>query len=185
MFLYIKKAISLYIKGVSSEEIKEMALQENLFQVNSETRKKEVATTVIQRINLLDPFLLQSFQQSTSETSKFIALYTVMKGDRLFFEFMNEVFKDKILYGDLFITDKDFNIFFQTKREQSDVVAKWKDYTFYKLQQVYIRILFESGLIKNQKGDREILVPLLDEDVKNHLSDKGERVFLEAMGVLA
>ncbi|WP_078427954.1 DUF1819 family protein [Alkalihalobacterium alkalinitrilicum] len=183
MYLYLKKAVSLYISGISEVELKERATKENLFQVNSESRKKEIAATVIQRIHLLDPYLMEAMIDSDLESSKVIALYTVIKTDRLFFEFMNEVFKDKVLFGDMVLMDKDFNLFFETKAKQSEVIAKWKDYTFYKLQQVYIRILFEAGLLKNKKGDREILLPILDPEIKSHIENKGDTIYLQAMGV--
>lgn len=184
-FLYIelKKVASLHLAGVSEAEIRGLAIQENLFQVNSENRKKEIARTVLRRLNSIDDFLTKKLVQGSLETSKLIALYSILHTDRLFFEFMNEVFKDKVQLGDLSLTDKDFSVFFQRKAEQSETVAAWKDYTYYKLQQVYIRILYEAGLLKNRKGEREIILPLIDEDVLQHLRSTGNGIYLEVLGV--
>ncbi|MDK2829370.1 MAG: hypothetical protein PWP67_2190, partial [Clostridium butyricum] len=54
-------------------------------------------------------------------------------------------------------------------------------YTFKKLKQVYIRILFESGLIANQKGDREIVLPIIDSEVKDYIYKLGDKVYVNAI----
>ena len=176
-----KKASSLINRGLSVEEIKEKSLEDNIFQLESEARKKEVASIITARLKNLDEHIIYSIENSNVETSKILVLYAILKTDRLFFEFINEVYKEKILLKDLFIRDKDFGMFFQNKREQSEKVASWSEYTFKKLKQVYIRILFESGLIVNQKGDREIRVPIIENEVKEYLYSIGDKVYINAV----
>lgn len=176
-----KKASSLINRGLSVEEIKEKSLEDNIFQLESEARKKEVASIITARLKNLDEHIIYSIENSNVETSKILVLYAILKTDRLFYEFINEVYKEKILLKDLFIRDKDFGMFFQNKREQSEKVASWSEYTFKKLKQVYIRILFESGLIVNQKGDREIRVPIIENEVKEYLYSIGDKVYINAV----
>ena len=176
-----KKASSLINKGLSVEEIKEKSLEDNIFQLESETRKKEVASIITARLKNLDEHIIYSIENSNIEISKVLVLYAILKTDRLFFEFINEVYKEKILLKDLFIRDKDFGVFFQNKREQSEKVASWSEYTFKKLKQVYIRILFESGLIANQKGDKEIIVPIIENEIKEYLYSIGDKVYINAV----
>lgn len=176
-----KKASSLINRGLSVEEIKEKSLEDNIFQLESEARKKEVASIITARLKNLDEHIIYSIENSNVETSKILVLYAILKTDRLFYEFINEVYKEKILLKDLFIRDKDFGVFFQNKREQSEKVASWSEYTFKKLKQVYIRILFESGLIANQKGDREIRVPIIENEIKEYLYSIGDKVYINAV----
>lgn len=176
-----KKASSLINRGLSVEEIKEKSLEDNIFQLESEARKKEVASIITARLKNLDEHIIYSIENSNVETSKILVLYAILKTDRLFYEFINEVYKEKILLKDLFIRDKDFGMFFQNKREQSEKVASWSEYTFKKLKQVYIRILFESGLISNQKGDREIRVPIIENEIKEYLYSIGDKVYINAV----
>ncbi|EDT73832.1 DUF1819 family protein [Clostridium butyricum] len=176
-----KKASSLINKGLDVDCIKEKSLEDNIFQLESEARKKEVASIIVARLKDLDKNIIDKIENSNVETSKVLVLYAIVKTDRLFFEFINEVYKEKILLKDLYIRDKDFGVFFQNKREQSEKVASWTEYTFKKLKQVYIRILFESGLISNQKGDKEIKVPIIDNDVKEYLYKIGDRIYINAI----
>lgn len=181
LYLELKKAASLKLQGIAGEEIKQKALDENLFLLKTEKRIKEIASTITERLEVLDRPLLQKITMGSLETSKQLALYAILKTDRLFFEFMQEVFREKYLLRDYIITDKDFNIFFQRKAEQSQTVASWTDYTYYKLQQVYKRILMEAGLAKKQKKNIEIIRPMVEKDVIEHLKNKGDEIYLKAM----
>lgn len=176
-----KKASSLINKGLDTDCIKEKSLEDNIFQLESEARKKEVASIITARLKDLDKHIIYNIENSNVETSKILVLYAILKTDRLLFDFINEVYKEKIVLKDLFIRDKDFSVFFQNKREQSEKVASWSEYTFKKLKQVYIRILFESGLIAKQKGDREIKIPIIESEVKDYLYSIGDSVYLNAI----
>ncbi len=176
-----KKAAILLNSGLKMNELKVKAIEENIFQVETETRMKELASIITTRLKELDAYLIDKIENSNIETSKIIVLYAIIKNDRLFFEFMNEVYKEKLLLRDLFIRDKDFNMFFQSKRQQSEKVDSWTEYTFKKLKQVYIRILFECGLIENQRGDRKIKTPILDSEVKEYIYKIGDKVYINAI----
>ncbi|MEG0307506.1 MAG: DUF1819 family protein [Clostridium sp.] len=176
-----KKAARLINEGFEFKHIKEKSLYENIFQLESEARKIEVASIITARLKGGDDYLINKIENSNVETSKVIVLLLILRTDGLFFEFINEVYREKILLKDLYIRDKDFGIFFQNKREQSEKVASWTEYTFKKLQQVYIRILFESGLIINQKGDKEIRVPIIEVELKEYLYSTGNDRYINAI----
>lgn len=181
LYLELKKACNLKNQGLNEKEIKNKAIDENIFALTSEARKKEIASTVVNRIKVLDEFVIDKIIHGNLQTSKQLALYSILKTDRLFFEFMEEVFQEKIILKDYILTDKDFNIFFRRKAEQSDKIATWVDYTFYKLGQVYKRILTEAGLIKTLKKEIEIVPQIMEEDVINHIKGIGDTIYIEAM----
>ena len=176
-----KSLADLMLQGFNENEIKEKVIEENIFQVTSETRKKGIASAILKRLQPLDEYLIEMIHNSDIETSKTIVLYSIMKTDRLFFEFMHEVFRDKVNYQDTGVTDRDFYTFFEAKRQQSEAIAKWAEYTFYKLQQVYTRILFEAGLIKNQKDSREVELPFINPNVIDHIKNLGDTKYIEAI----
>ncbi|HBM81441.1 MAG TPA: DUF1819 domain-containing protein [Clostridiaceae bacterium] len=176
-----RKAASLMIQGINDNDIKLKSINENIFQVNTESRKREIASIVLKRLRTLDGYMLEKIVKGSIESSKIIVLISIMKSDRLFFEFMNEVFREKIILKDFYLKDTDFNIYFERKKEQSEKVNSWSDYTFYKLKQVYSRILYETGLIKEKKGTREILRPVMDKEFQEHLSGTGDEKYLKAL----
>lgn len=181
LFLEFKKAANLCLQGFTTDDIKRKALEENIFLFNSENRIREVASTIIGRIKVLDEFLLHKVANGNLETGKQLALYAILKTDRLFFEFMQEVYREKYVLRDYLITGKDFAVFFQGKAEQSQQVASWTDYTFYKLQQVYKKILTEAGFAKRSKKNLEIIRPIMEPEVVEHLKKTGNGIYLQAM----
>lgn len=182
LYLELKKLAKLKVNNsdISIKELRKKAVEENIFQVDTVNRRKTIARAIIKRIKVLDDYLIDRLIDGTIETSKQIAMYSILKTDRLFFEFMNEVYLEKYLLKDPILEDKDFNIFFQNKAEQSERVAGWTDYTYYKLKQVLIRILFEAGFIKNQKS-REIVRPIINKELADYLENIGDKKYLGAM----
>ena len=98
-----KKAATLIKQGCSLNNIKEKSLEENIFQLESEARKREVASIIVSRLKDLDGYVIEKIANGNIETSKLLVLYGIIKTDRLFFEFMKEIYKEKIVLRDLFI----------------------------------------------------------------------------------
>jgi len=181
LYLELKKACNLKIQSLDENEIRNKAIEENIFALSSETRKKEIASAVVNRLKGLDDYLIDKIANGNLQTSKQLALYSILKTDRLFFEFMKEVYREKILLKDYILTDKDFNVFFRRKSEQSEKIVNWVDYTYYKLGQVYKRILTEAGFIKIVNKEIEIVPQIMEDDVINHLNSIGDTIYIEAM----
>lgn len=82
-FLYVetKQLACLILQGLNELEIKEIVLRKNIFQVKTEARKREIASTVRSRLNTLDDYLAKKMIDSDLETSKLIVLYTILKTD--------------------------------------------------------------------------------------------------------
>lgn len=168
-------------QGYSDKEIKQKSAEENIFQARSEHYKNKVATTVLTRLNTLDEYLLEKIANGDIETVKQIIIYAIMKSDKFFFEFMNEIYKDKIVLRDYKINDSDINIFIQRKQEQIPQISKWTESTLKKLKSQYISMLSEAGFINKSKGYIEIIIPIIDNKIQNHLVEIGDEVYLRAM----
>lgn len=181
LYLEMKKAASLKLEGLNDKEIRKKAMDENIFLVKSESRNKELISTTIKRMKVLDDFLLDRIVNGNIETSKQVVLYSIMKTDLLFFEFMNEIYKEKYILNDLIITDKDLNIFFERKSEQSERVNSWKDYTYYKLKQVYLRVLYEANFVKKDNKIYKIKPPIIQRELIDYITKKGDKSYIEAM----
>ena len=114
-----------------------------------------------------------------------LVVYIIMKHNRLFFEFINEVYREKIILRESTIKDKDFNIFFNRKKEESEKVNGWSEHTFKKLKNVFTIILVDSGMGVKKNGEIEIKVPLIDKDISNYLITIGDKVYINAMEGIA
>lgn len=186
-YLYKETKIvaSLLANGTDITAIKKISVEENIFQLEKEYRRIEVAQAIISRLKNIDLLIIDKIANGTTEISKLLVVYIIMKHNRLFFEFINEVYREKIILRESTIKDKDFNIFFNRKREESEKVNGWSEHTFKKLKNVFTIILVDSGMGVKKNGEIEIKVPLIDKDISNYLIAIGDKVYINAMEGIA
>ena len=121
-FVEFKRIVQLIAAGKTEDEIKAECLENNLLGAVKEYRAKRVYGYLIARAKMLDKAGINLFMESDLATQKLINLVAILRGDRLFFEFVYEVYREKVILGQLELEDKDFNIFFRTKGQQSELV---------------------------------------------------------------
>ena len=103
---------------------------------------------LLTRMRSMDDRLIDLFVNADVSTQKLINLITVMNANRLFFEFVYEVYRNKLIVGDASIDLKDGNIFFAQKETQNDDLASWKESTKKKLRPLFLNMLTEADLVK-------------------------------------
>ncbi len=176
-----KKTVKLLINGFAPEEVKAKAFQDNIFLLKTEKRRSEVAWKVLERLKVIDDYLLAKIATSNLGESKLLVLLTVIKTDKLFFEFMYEVFMEKLILRDYRITGMEFSSFFQRKSEQSDKVAGWSDRTYNDLATVYKKILTEAGMGKEENGNFKINKAVFNHDTVSDINRSGDQAYLKVM----
>ena len=179
----LKLAAELYCQGNSFEKIYEMSIDENIFQVNTERRRKEMAECIIVRMKYLDEFTLKRIAEGTIFLANTISLYAMMKTNPLVFEFMNEVYREKAELMINRITDADMNQFMDVKAQQIEAVANWTDGNKEKVRGALRNALIEAGALRDMGSFYMVLVPVLDMDLIQNLLEFDGDVFLKAMGV--
>ena len=180
-FAEFRKVIELLSNGKTLPEIKQMNVQENIFSAPTQARAIQIFNTVSTRVKGLDSSFYAVFAKSDISTQKFIALIAVMQTDSLFFDFVYEVYREKLILGIDELADSDVGIFFKNKQLQSEKVAKWTDYTLKRLGTCYKTMLMEAGLIDRGTGTRKILKPILDKDLEECLKINGMETTLRAL----
>ena len=180
-FAEFRKIVSLLRSGKTMIEIKELAITDNIFSAATPTRSGQIFNTVSARVSSLPDEFYILFEKSSLETQKLIALVAVMETDSLFFEFMNDVYREKLITGDTALIDADVRIFFADKQRESEKVAGWTDRTIVNLRKCYKSYIAEAGLSEHGTGDRKIIKPLIDGELKRLLSDTGRRQTLDIL----
>lgn len=181
MLFEVKQVAKLKEQGFTNEEIRKKILEENIFQYEKISSIRRAMPYILQRVDLLDGTLRKLLIDEPLEVGKVINLYTILKFDRLFFEFMEEVIYDKFQRNDDLLEKKDMNAFFTSKMEQNEGIARWSETTVYKLKQVFKKILLETGLLKDLKSG-ELNRITMDEQVKAHLQAIGDGVYVKVIG---
>ena len=122
-FIEFKKVVKLISDGKSQNEIKSACIEENLFGAVNAYRSKRIAGYLTNRAAALDAKEVQLFMESDPATQKLLNLIAILRTDRLFFEFLFDVYREKIILGIPIMETRDANIFFNNKEVQSTEVA--------------------------------------------------------------
>lgn len=87
---------------MSKAEIRDKVLSENLFSLRNETRLRRTFHYVYNRLHSLPEAAIAFFVKADSESAKLLTLISIMHTDRMFFEFVYEVYRGKIILAMLF-----------------------------------------------------------------------------------
>ena len=180
-FAEFRKVMQMLGRGYGMSEIKERNLRENIFSASTPLRAKQIFQTVSGRVLALDADICALFLSSDLATQKLIALVAVMAYDELFFDFVYEVVREKMIMGNDQLTDSDIRVFFKEKQEQDESVARWTDATFVRLARCYKTMLYEAGVINKDVGARKIIPPIVDPQLQGWLEDHGMTRYAKAL----
>lgn len=146
-FMEFKKTVQLLADGKNYEDIKRINEEENIYGASTKARAQQIYSTVIARIKALDDSFIPLFFESDLSTQKLFALTASLANDTLFFDFVYEVLREKMILGTYDLTDADIRIFFKDKQAQSEKVASFQDYTMHRLGSCYKTQLYESQVL--------------------------------------
>lgn len=182
-FLYneTKEVAELIVQGIDMEEIKEMVLQENIFQLASNHRAVSFFNEILKRLNELDEYLMTQFIESDTSTSKAILLYALLKKDQLFYEWMREVVWDKLIISDWHLTVKETVTFFETKAEQNEVVKGWGENTKKRLASAYHKTLVDAEFARFSDDGLQLQALIVHTDVRQYLKENKEKNTVEIL----
>ena len=180
-FAEFRKVMQMLDRGYSMSEIRELNLRENIFSASTPLRAKQIFQTVSGRVLALDADISALFLSSDLATQKLIALVAAMAYDELFFDFVYEVVREKMIMGNDQLTDSDIRVFFKEKQEQDESVARWTDATFVRLAKCYKTMLYEAGIINKDVGARIIIPPIVDPQLQGWLEDHGMTRYANAL----
>ncbi len=164
MFYEMKTVAKLMHEGYTKKEIVEKATKENLFQFPTERKIAQTAASCFKRLDALESDkLINELAEGPIEVAKQINLYSMMRSNRLVWEFMISVIGEKYRTRDLTYTKSDLNVFFLRLQEQNDQVASWSEGTIKRIKPVFTKSLAECGYLDSVSSEKLTPVYLYDE----------------------
>lgn len=169
-----KTAIDKIIAGdLAPTDISKASLDENIFNASSASRAKEIAQAVTRRINAVDSAYLSFFAGRNAESQQLLCIVMVMLTDHTFLEFMDSVYREKLIQQDNILRDSDIIGFFHRIQEKEESAAKWTDASLRKVRDNYKSMLKEAGLLSESGTERKIIRPILDKEMEEFLQSEG------------
>lgn len=177
-FQGFKKYNELLNSALTDEEIKIKQNKENILMAPSEAYGIKMINEVSKRTQALPKEIQDMFSRLPVSDQKILNLLGLMMTDRLFFEFMYEVFREKIIIGNLEFDNSDIRIFLNNKSEQSERVLNFTSGTKKRLAGAYRTYLKEASLLIEDKGLSIIRKPILDINLEEVMKKEDLKPFL-------
>lgn len=177
-FQAFKKYNELLNKGLTDEEIKIKQEKENILMAPSEDYGKKMINEVSRRTQSLPESIRSMFFKLPLSDQKILNLLGLMMTDRLFFEFMYEVYREKIIIGNLEFDNSNIRIFLNNKSEQSERVENFTSQTKKRLAGTYRTYLKDASILMEDKGLSIIRKPILDINLEEEMKKRDLSPFL-------
>jgi len=174
-----KLVVNLIEEGLTDDEIRKKVFEENLFQQKASSTTRSFPY-ILKRARVLDDQLRQYVLEESNQMAKQINFYAIMKTDLLFYEFMNEVIKNKLQNNDLIYEKKDLNIFFNEKSDDNEKLANWSESTLKRLKSSYNRLLLEMGYL-SKLSSTDLIPVQIDDLLRDYLVKIGDKKYVEVM----
>lgn len=121
-FMEFRKTVQLLSEGKSFADIKKLNEETNIYGAPTKLRAQQIYSTVTARIKTLDESFYPIFLSSDLATQKLFVLTAALLHDTLFFDFVYEVVREKMILGSDELTDADIRIFSKISRNR---VRRW------------------------------------------------------------
>ncbi|MBC2579374.1 DUF1819 family protein [Clostridium sp. DJ247] len=170
----MRQVIELYLEGKTKDEIRDIVIDSNLFNMRSVAAIKENLGKINRRITFLDEEMMTFYVKGNINDSLVILFYTFLRSFRIAREFVLEVIRYNWINRKKEISIIDINTFFDEKAKQSDVVAGWTVNTSKKVRSRVLEFCTQCGLV--EKRNKEFLItPIqISYDLKMYIKDHKE-----------
>ena len=180
-FIEMRETVKL-LQYNDVETVGKKVLEENIYRQKTEKRAKREFNCIRRRIEALPDCFVKEMIVSDVDMAKLITLISAMATDLLLFEFVYEIYREKLIMDEMIVADADLNVFFNRKARQSDVIAGWSDSAVRKLKQTYCKYLQEAGLLQAPvKNMRKVIRPYMDLKLRDMLLDNKMEKYLYAL----
>lgn len=168
--------IAIGMNEMAATDIAQRSDGENFFNAASKSRAREISQTVIRRVGVVNNDFINYFGMQNVENQKIMVLVMVMLEDRTFFDFMNEIFREKSVIGDYNLNDGEIIRFIHNLQEKDEKAATWSDASIQKLKLYIKNLLKDSGMLKTEKKTSTIVRPIITPDFKEFLEKENLNV---------
>ena len=180
LFLEMKRTAILLSKGKTHEEIINLSMEQNVYQLNKEKRRRELPLKMLVRLSTINEDLVKVIATGRDDEAKLVAFLAMMKADRLLFEYMYEVVADKYSMGHREVADRDYEDFIDRKIQNSDTVAGWKTDNLVRVRNAIKNTLIGAGLAKKNGSELELLPPFVDKDFRSLFGEE-DKPYMKAV----
>ena len=166
LLLEMRKAANLIMNGETPDAVVSLSVEKNIFQLDKERRRLKLAQRVAARLDAVSPSVVALIACGQDENARLGVFYTILKTDLLFYEFMRDIYSDRIHIGQIIISDSDIATFLSCKTSESEKMSAWTTDNLVRVKNTYKKILTEAGLAKVTGTGLSLTKPIMNDELK-------------------
>lgn len=175
MFYETRIVAKKIMENKSEEETVKEIFDDNLFQFPTERNIKSIATGCYRRLKSANNMnLVALVADASSDIGKQAALYALMCYNAVVYDFMVEVIGEKYRTQDLVFDKSCITRFCSELRNKDEKASEWSDSTMYKIRQVLLKTLVDTGYL-DSTSSTELNPVYLYEEVLECINDNGDQ----------
>ena len=133
------------IKGKEILDLRKLLLEGDILDYSSQNNLKRKSGSLVKRFLVLDEFLLNQLTDADISTTEFITFYSIVKNERIIFDFLNEIIFSNYIKLKKYITKDEIDNFIIEKARQVEEVNKWTDATKQRMKNKIIEFSMKGG----------------------------------------
>lgn len=158
----------------------EQVIEENLLEARSVNTAQTYLRAIRYRLDHVPQPLMAMMAGRHQKTARLALFYILLNKNRLLREMMEEPVRDALLAGDDTVSREAIENFFDSKRQNDNVLKGWSDTTWRKYWQNTMKMATETGVL--EAGDELTLVKEpVPKKLATFLEEQDEQVMLHIM----
>lgn len=171
MFNETLKILELYQSNRSWDEIKNIAIYDNIFQSRVKSSLIRKVGELFNRIKNLNDKEIDFFLASDQKIQKYILWISVCRTYKFISQFTEQVLQEKVLHVNSKVTYEDFDAFYGKISDWQPELEEIKDSTKKKIRQVLFKMMKEAEILSESNEINFIFFPKDFTRVFNKIED--------------
>ncbi|MBP9595871.1 MAG: DUF1819 family protein [Fusobacteriaceae bacterium] len=158
-----------FINGNIIKDLRKSLQEEEILDYSSANNLKRKVGILIKRFSVLDDLLVKELVEADIATTEFITFYSIVKNERIIFDFLNEIIFSNYIKLKKYITKDEIDNFIIEKARQVEEVNKWTDATKQRMKNKIIEFSMKGGYLKKGDSDYTIVFPSVSKKTVEHI----------------
>ena len=161
--------VAKHINGKVVVDFRKTLLENDVLDSSSANNLKRKVGILLKRFAVLDEILIDELANADIATTEFITFYSVLKNEKLLFDFLNETIYNNYIKLKKYITKEEIDSFMIEKARQVQEINNWTEDSKNRMKNKVLEFSIKGGYLKKEKNDYTIIFPSVSRRTVEHI----------------
>lgn len=161
--------VAKHINGKVVDDFRKTLLENDVLDSSSANNLKRKVGILLKRFAVLDEILIDELANADIATTEFITFYSVLKNEKLLFDFLNETIYNNYIKLKKYITKEEIDSFIIEKARQVQEINNWTEDSKNRMKNKVLEFSIKGGYLKKEKNDYTIIFPSVSRRTVEHI----------------